>query len=152
MSPPLLDEAVLLHDFLAEVPRQDEQVIGTRFTDALRRHDRQMGAGQVAALLVRPAVQDVTDEIPAHAAIVEQRIAFRRGAVGGDAFAGPLGADEKVEQVALGLAYPLLEGRVALEAVKARGTLIAQYFCDVAGGGAGRPAGGAQKNPQRAAA
>src|SRR4029450_10070511 len=48
--------AQLRADFRTEVPGQDENVVGTVVSDAVRRIDRDVRTGQELALLVRAAV------------------------------------------------------------------------------------------------
>src|SRR5271155_4377155 len=98
---PLANVSILLNDFILQVPRQDEKIIGLRFLDALRPKDRNVRAGQKPAVLVRIAVHRVVNKIGADTAIIQQGVSFSRSAVTGDGFPLALGLDQKREQRAL---------------------------------------------------
>ena len=88
-------------DLLAEVPRQDQHHVGAVLADRLRRADRDVAARQEAPLLVGVQIDGVVEEIAAHAAVVEQRVALRRRAVAGHAQAVVLEVDQELEDLAL---------------------------------------------------
>src|SRR5258708_980908 len=98
---PLADEAELLDDLLLEVPGKDQHDVGLVFKDRLRRADRYVAPRQEVSLLVWVQVAGVVDEVPTHAAVVEQRVALRRRAVADDAQALLLEVDQEAEDLAL---------------------------------------------------
>src|SRR5262245_23710661 len=78
---PGADDALLAHDLLFQIPRQDENEVGPGLGYALRRQDRDPCAGREAALLVWIAIHRVVEEIGADAAVVEQRVALAGSAI-----------------------------------------------------------------------
>ena len=111
---PLADVPELRRDLVDEVPRQDEQVVGTRLGDPLERMDRDVRPRREQTVLVRVAVDRVVEEIGADAAVVQERVALAGSAVPDDLL--PLAAelDEEIEECALRLLHLLGEARVAL--------------------------------------
>ena len=81
LAAPLPDVAELVADFVPEIPRQDQNVVGLGLGQALRRVDRDMRARQELALLDRAAVDRVREQVGPDTAVVEQRVALARGAV-----------------------------------------------------------------------
>ena len=110
-------------DLVAQVPRQDQDVVGPVGGDALRRVDRDVRARQEHALLVRAAVDGVLEQVLADAAVVEQRVALARGAVADDPLALGARRQEEVEQVALDREDLVGEAVVPLEGVQPGGGL-----------------------------
>src|SRR4026208_1553620 len=86
---PFTDMAHLLHDFILEVPRQDQDVVRLGLVDRFHREDRNVHARRVAAVLVRVAIDREIQEIGADNGVVEERGALSRGAAGADAASGP---------------------------------------------------------------
>src|SRR5689334_13581476 len=78
---PRMDVCQLRADLLAQVPRQDEYVVGLRFRDLPWRVDGDVRAGQEHALLVRRPVHGVGEQVRPDAAVVKQRVALAGGAV-----------------------------------------------------------------------
>src|SRR4051812_20300258 len=66
----------LLHDFLLEVPGEDQDVVRTGFVQALGGVDWDVRAGQELALFVGVAVDREVQEVFSNATIVEQRVAL----------------------------------------------------------------------------
>src|SRR5437667_12828225 len=66
-------------------------------------------SGQKFALLVRTAVNDIVDEIPAHAAVVEQGIALGGRAITHDALTSPASGDQELEESMLHVLHAGLE-------------------------------------------
>ena len=95
---PRPDARELMLDFIAKIPRQDQDVVRLRFHQCLRRDDRDMRARQEFILLVRISIRDERNVLRRHAAEVEQRIALRGGAIGRDPFALALRRGEKRQQ------------------------------------------------------
>jgi len=79
----------LLADFLAQVPREDDNVVGPGLDKAFRRIDRNMGAGQEQALLDRAPVDGVREQVGADPAEVQERVALPRCPVACDPLAFP---------------------------------------------------------------
>ena len=71
-------------DLVLEVPREDQDEVRTGVLERLRMLDRDVGAGQELALLVRVAIDREVEQVGADAAVVEQRVALARRAVAGD--------------------------------------------------------------------
>src|ERR1700722_14179357 len=114
-SAPLADEAELLDDLVLQVPRQDQHHIWSVLAQSLRRADRNVRARQEVALLVRVQVACVVDEIAADAAVVEQCVALRRGAVAGDPQTLALELDQEAEDLALVLLDATVVGQVCVD-------------------------------------
>src|SRR5690606_21888010 len=81
--------------------------------------NRDPAAGQVTPLLVGAAVDRVVEKVAPDAAVDEQGVALGRRSVADDPLAGAPGADEELEQLALGLAHLLAEGLVVGERLEA---------------------------------
>ena len=95
---PFADVRVLLGDLLAQVPRQDEHDVRARLAQRLERPDRDVRARQKLALLVRVGVDGVVEEVGAHAAVVQERVALGGGAVARDRLALALEVDQELER------------------------------------------------------
>src|SRR5215831_3843239 len=95
---PLTNELQLLHDFIFQVPRQDNHVVGPRFTNVIRMKDRYVSSGKHPALFVRTAVHRELDEVLADATIVEERGTFSRCTVARHQFALLRGGEEEIER------------------------------------------------------
>src|SRR5579884_1685579 len=112
LRPPGARVRELRHDFVLEVPGEDEDVVGPGLVEPRRGEDGDVRPRQELAVLVRVAVDGEVDEVGANAAVVEERVPLPRRPVAGDALPRALGGDEDVEQLALRLADALLEARV----------------------------------------
>ena len=121
------DIAELPADFVPQIPRQDENVIGFRLGQAFWRVDRDMRAGQELPLLDRTAVDRVGEQVRPDAAVVKQRVALARGAVSGHRPSLTGSSEEEAEQVALDLQHGRREALVALDGVQASGLLLGQH-------------------------
>src|SRR2546430_14220259 len=69
LASPIPNECILLHDFLFEIPRQNQQIIRPCTLNLIRRINRDMCSRQELAVLVGIAVDGVVDEIGANGAI-----------------------------------------------------------------------------------
>ncbi len=72
------------HDFVLQVPRQNQHVVRTGLTNPFGRKDGNVRAREKLAVLVGIAIDRVVDEVRANAAVVEQRVALARRAVSDD--------------------------------------------------------------------
>jgi hypothetical protein len=117
----------LLADFLAQVPREDENVVGPSLGQVFRRIDRNMGAGQEPALLDRAPVDRVGEQVRPDAAVVQERVALARGAVSGHRAALAGRGEQEAEQVALDLENRGREALMTGHRVQARGLLSGQH-------------------------
>src|SRR5262245_22276070 len=84
LSAPGSDVVELFDDLVAQVPRQNEHVIGPRLGQAFGRVDRDVRARQELALFERTPIDGVLDEVRADAAVVQQSVALAGRAVSGD--------------------------------------------------------------------
>ncbi len=73
----------LRHDFLLQIPGQNQHEVGTSLPDPIGRENRNMRARQKLVVLVGVAVDRVVDEVGSDAAVVQQGIALARCAVSG---------------------------------------------------------------------
>jgi hypothetical protein len=80
---------LLLENFIGEVPREHEHVIGLNLEKRVRRANRNVLARHVFAMLVDVAVHNEVDEVASNARGVDQRgtlgrrrIGSNRGALG----------------------------------------------------------------------
>src|ERR1700730_4909350 len=105
LAAPVPNECVLLHDFLLEIPRENEQAIRLCAANLIRRIDGDARSGQEFAVLMRIAIDGVVDEVGADGAIIQQGVALARRAVASDVFSAALGLDEEFEQLALGFLH-----------------------------------------------
>src|ERR1017187_294950 len=96
-SPPLADERQLLHDFVFDIPGEDDDVIGFRLSNLVRMINRDVCTGEKQRLFVRAAVHRIIDKVRAHAAVVQQRIALCRGAVADNRFAAALRVNQELQ-------------------------------------------------------
>ena len=110
---PLADEGHLLDDFGTQVPRKNQHVIRLRVTDRIRVQDGQAASRQEMILLVRAAIHRKVDHIRANAAEIQQRVALRWSAVGGDSPALPFRPDEELEKAALRASHLFRKGVVS---------------------------------------
>src|SRR3954470_13577466 len=62
-STPLTNERELLHDLLAQVPREDHRQVAPALAQPLGRMDRDVRAGQEQALLVRATVHGEPQQV-----------------------------------------------------------------------------------------
>src|SRR5262245_30643608 len=94
LAAPLAHMGHLLHDFVLDVPRKDQQVVRPGLGDLLGRVDRNVGAWREPSVLVRVAVNGVVEKVRSDAAVVQQRVAFAWRAVADDVAALLLRGDE----------------------------------------------------------
>ena len=94
--------AHLLHDFILEVPRQDQNVVWLGLVDRFDWVDRNVHAWRVAAVLVRVAIDGEIQEIGADTGVVEERVALSRRAIAANALSFRLGLDEDGEELVFG--------------------------------------------------
>ena len=114
--PQLADRRHARHDLVADVPGQDQHVVGPGLQDPLRRVHRDAGAGQEPPLLVRADVDRVVEQIGLDAAEVQERVALGRRAVADHGLAGLAGLHQEAQQRALAAVDLLGEVAVARRA------------------------------------
>src|SRR5437763_4391629 len=120
---PLADVAQLLHDLILEVPWQDQHYVRPVLADCLRRADRQVAAGQEVPLLVRVEITRVIDQVPAHTAVVEHRVALGRCSVADHLQSLLLEIDQEAEDLPLVGLDALAVAEIRVELLEARRTL-----------------------------
>src|SRR5678816_2444086 len=130
---PLADVRELGLDLVLQVPREDQDVVGTRLSDLFGRIDRNVGAGQELAVLVRIPVHGVFDEVRPDAAIVQERVSFSGSPVAGDGLSFLSGRDQEAEQVPLDPVDALGKGAVGLDPAEARLLLEPSHLADAGG-------------------
>src|SRR6266581_5979607 len=86
LSAPLSNKSHLLHDFISQIPRQNQEIIRPHFPDFLRRVDRDVRSRRKTPVLIRVAVNRVIEEIGADSTVVEKRIPLAGRPVTGDRF------------------------------------------------------------------
>ena len=106
---------------------------------------------QKLALLIRTAIHDVIDKVRSNATVVEKRIAFGGGAVGGDFLAVLLRVNQKFQELALGFLDLLGKTRIGFELIEARRLFAGTEFGDARADWFGRIFGMARENAKRAA-
>lgn len=74
-------------DFLLEVPRQDQNIIGFETVDDRGVKDRNMHSGRKASVLVRIAIDREIEKVGPDTAIIEQGITLARRSIAADALA-----------------------------------------------------------------
>src|SRR3954451_3400408 len=94
--------AHLSDNLLFQIPRQDEQIVGTGLLDRRYRIDRDVRARRVAAMLVGIAVHGEIEEVRSNTAVVEQGIAFAGRAIGAYLGTFILALNEKREDLPFG--------------------------------------------------
>src|SRR5271170_1166699 len=109
LATPLANKGILLHDFIFEIPGENQQVIWPGFPDAIRGVDRDVRPWQEFPLLVRAAVDRIVEKIGSNPAIIQQRIPFARSAVARDLFPRTLGLDQEFKEFAFGFSHLLGE-------------------------------------------
>src|SRR5689334_8319313 len=109
----------LFADFLAQIPREHEDVIGLRLRELLGRVDRNVRARQELALFHRAAVDGVREQVAANAAVVEQRVAFARRAVAHDRLAESFGIEQELHEVVADRRDRTSEADVSVDGVEA---------------------------------
>src|SRR2546421_2807524 len=114
LASPIPNECILLHDFLFEIPRQNEQIIGPGTLDLIRRINGDVRSRQELAVLMGIAVDGIVDEVGADGAIIQQGVALARRTVSGNFLSTALGLDKEFEQFALGFLYLIGKARVRL--------------------------------------
>src|SRR5262245_9922893 len=105
--------AELADDFVAQVPREDDDEIGLLDVDPVGGDDRDVAAREKAALLVRAGIRDEANQLIAlDPAIVEQGIALGRRAVAGDRLAGRALVAQEFQEIDADALDPRLEAFV----------------------------------------
>src|SRR6266404_2961844 len=102
--------AHLLQDLLPEIPRQDQNIVGSNGIDRLNRSNWNMYARRESPVLVRIAINGEVEEVDAHAAIVEECVAFARRAVAANSLASFFDVDETRQQPTFGPLNPRGKG------------------------------------------
>ena len=102
LAPQALVVVHLVHYLLSQIPGEDQNIIRSRCVDRLDRHDRNVHARRVPAVLVRIPIHGEIQEIRTNAAIVEQSIAFARRPITAYTLARILCTDQRRQQVAFG--------------------------------------------------
>src|SRR5882672_7392770 len=103
LATPLPYSGHLRHDFVLEIPRQNEQIVRLGFLDLVGVQDGNVRTRQELALLVRIAIDGIVDEVGADAAVIEERVAFARRPVPDHRFALAPDADQEFQELPLGL-------------------------------------------------
>ena len=93
----------LLHDFIFQVPGQDDDIVRLCLPDSVRMINRDMSARQEPPLFVGASIHCVFDEILADAAVVQQRRALARRSISGHRLALARRLDQELHQRQLGL-------------------------------------------------
>ena len=93
----------LAHDFVGEVPGEDQEIIGLLVFDLFGWHDRKVVSAHVQPMFARAEVGDPIQMIPVDATISEQRAGFCRGSIAADCFTCCFQFFEFAHQVALKL-------------------------------------------------
>src|SRR5205814_4083420 len=90
-----------------EVPREEEDVIGTIFEEPRGRSDGDARARDEAALLVRTAIRDERQIVPADPEEVEEDCRLRRGAIARDRLSAALEFIKTLPERRLDSRHPL---------------------------------------------
>src|SRR6185437_14181932 len=120
----------LRYDFVAQVPRQDNYVVGAAFLDLIRGQHRNPRSRQQQALLVDVAIDRIGDEVTTDPTVVEQCIALCRRAIGCDRLAILDQPDKETKQRSLQLTNPMPEGLVSRKPVEAGKNLLPPQVSD----------------------
>src|SRR5262249_16947393 len=131
LSSPVADACHLSHDLVLEVPGKNQDKVRLCFLDFVRVKDWNVDSWHEVALLVRAQVHRVVDKIGPDTAIVQQSDPFCSCAVGSDKFSFTLGANQKIQQLALRLLCPLGKRHVGLETGEAGGFFSGLEFLSV---------------------
>src|SRR5215813_11945336 len=86
-SSPVTNKGHLLHDFISQIPGQNQQVIRLRFADFFRSMNGNVCAWRKSPLLVRVPINGVVEKIFADSTVVQQCIALARSSIAYDGFA-----------------------------------------------------------------
>src|SRR5260370_2232191 len=114
LASPIPNACILLHDFLFEIPRQDQQIIRPCTLDLIRWINGNVCPRQELAVLMGIAVDGIVDEVGADGAIIQQGVALARSTISGNLLSTALGLDKKFEQFALGFLHLVGKARVRL--------------------------------------
>src|ERR1700733_1686737 len=132
---PISNEGVLLDDFVLQVPRENKQVVGTSFSNAIRRKNRDVGPRKKLAVLVWIAIHRVIDKVRANSAVIQQCVSLARRSVSCDGLAFTPSANQEIQEHSLRLFYTLGEAAVALQLIHAfsgfRGSQTLQALGDL---------------------
>src|SRR2546423_2821703 len=118
-STPVSSERKLADDFIFQVPGEDKDIIGAGRSKFLSREDRNMGAGQELAMLIRISIYRKFQEIRADPAIIEQGIAFARGAIADYFFPFTSNANQEIKQLTFGFFHVLAKREIAFKTIEA---------------------------------
>src|SRR5208282_915693 len=121
---PLPDKLQLLHDFVFQVPGKDDYVVRLRFANTVGVVDRYAGTRQVSPLLVQAAIHRVFDQVPADAAVMQERGALSRRPVAGNLLALLRGREKKINKLEFGPSHLPREAFVPFDPVEFRGNFI----------------------------
>src|SRR2546429_506958 len=105
LAAPLANIRQLLADFLFQIPRQDQHVIGLGFTNPAGVEYRNVCSGQEFSMLVRVSVDSVIEKVAANAAVIEKRVPFAGRTITNDRFLFPFYLNQKIQNFALGFFY-----------------------------------------------
>ena len=101
LAAPFANVGRLADDLVDQVPRPDEQIVGTGFADAVGRQDGNVRARQKLPLFVGVAIDNVVEKVCANPAVVEQRVGLAGSAIADDRLGAALRVDEEPEKLAL---------------------------------------------------
>src|ERR1700744_3690790 len=85
----------LLNDLRAQIPRQNQHVVGFRALDRIRMEYGYARARGVTTVLVRASIAGVVEKVGADTAVVEQCIALSGGSVTHHPLAGAPGCNQE---------------------------------------------------------
>src|ERR1044071_2647119 len=94
LASPFSDMSHLPHDFLLQIPRQNQNVIRSRLVDHFRRVDGNVHPRREPAMLVGIAIDGKFQEVRPDSAVVEQRVSLTWRAISTDDLALVLRTDQ----------------------------------------------------------
>src|ERR1700733_2940655 len=104
---PVLKLIDLRHDFVPQVPRQNEDVVRPSLLYFLGSQDRDSCSRQKMTLFVHVAVDRIFNEVPPDSTIVQQGVAFCRSTIGRNRFSAFHEPDQQTKQRSLHMADAL---------------------------------------------
>jgi len=121
---PIAGVPELFADLGAQVPWQDQDVVGLHVRQVVDGIDRDVRARQKLPVLERISVDGERKQIRSDAAVIEQGVALPRRSISGYAHAGPLAADKELNEVIT--CHRHLSGKavVALHSIQPCGRLV----------------------------
>ena len=135
MAAPFANVGKLIHHFRAQVPGNDDYVIGPGLFQRRLGNNRDATSGHELALLGRIAIHHIRNQVLAHSRVIEQGVALGGGTVADHGFPGPLGVDQKREEIVFDLVCVLLETRVISSPVHSGRRFSVDQFCHPAARG-----------------